>query len=53
MKPSQRSRRDRFELQFGTNYPGHFALTAHLLLLKRERHPRVVTWASDARSGHR
>lgn len=34
---------DGFELQFGTNYIGHFALTAQLLpLLRKSRSPRVV-----------
>lgn len=40
---------DGFELQLGTNYLGHFALTARLLpLLRRGRHPRVVTLSSVA-----
>ena len=44
---------DGFELQFATNYLGHFALTAHLLpLLRRGCTPRVVTLSSvAARSG--
>jgi NAD(P)-dependent dehydrogenase (short-subunit alcohol dehydrogenase family) len=44
---------DGFELQMGTNYLGHFALTAYLLpLLVRGRDPRVVTLSSvAARSG--
>jgi NAD(P)-dependent dehydrogenase (short-subunit alcohol dehydrogenase family) len=51
--PQRRETSDGFELQFGTNYLGHFALTAHLLpLLKRGRTPRVVTLGSiAARSG--
>ncbi len=51
--PECRETSDGFELQFGTNYLGHFALTAHLLpLLKRGRNPRVVTIGSvAARSG--
>jgi NAD(P)-dependent dehydrogenase (short-subunit alcohol dehydrogenase family) len=50
MRPSvRRETSDGFELQFGTNYLGHFALTAHLLpLLKRGRRPRVVTLGSVA-----
>lgn len=36
--PKRQETRDGFELQFGTNYLGHFALTAHLMpLLKKER----------------
>lgn len=47
--PQRRLTSDGFELQFGTNYLGHFALTAHLLpLLKRGRKPRVVTLGSVA-----
>lgn len=44
---------DGFELQFGTNFLGHFALTARLLpLLRRGRQPRVVSVSSvAARSG--
>ncbi|WP_159993926.1 SDR family oxidoreductase [Roseomonas sp. 18066] len=45
---------DGFELQFGTNYLGHFALTAHLMpLLRRGRDPRVVTLSSVAARGGR
>ena len=41
--------RDGFELQFGTNYLGHFALTAHLLpLLRQGSAPRVVNLSSLA-----
>ncbi|WP_159717559.1 SDR family oxidoreductase [Geminicoccus flavidas] len=51
--PERRETSDGFELQFGTNYLGHFALTAHLMpLLKRGQSPRVVTLGSiAARSG--
>jgi len=44
---------DGFELQFGTNHLGHFALTAHLLPLLREgSEPRVISLSSiAARSG--
>jgi NAD(P)-dependent dehydrogenase (short-subunit alcohol dehydrogenase family) len=38
---------DGFELQFGTNYLGHFALTAHLLPMLRED-ARVVSVSSVA-----
>lgn len=50
MTPPQRKvTKDGFELQFGTNYLGHFALTAHLLpLLRNGRNPRVVTLSSIA-----
>ncbi len=47
--PERRETRDGFELQFGTNHLGHFALTAHLLpLLKQGTSPRVVTVSSIA-----
>lgn len=54
MAPPQRQvTYDGFELQLGTNYLGHFALTARLLPLLRKGHnPRVVTLSSvAARSG--
>lgn len=38
-----------FEMQFGTNHLGHFALTAHLLpLLRASSGARVVTTSSNA-----
>lgn len=47
--PSRQTTSDGFELQFGTNYLGHFALTAHLLpLLRKGQNPRVVNVASVA-----
>ncbi len=47
--PQRRTTDDGLELQFGTNYLSHFALTAHLLpLLRRGQHPRVVTLSSVA-----
>jgi NAD(P)-dependent dehydrogenase (short-subunit alcohol dehydrogenase family) len=51
--PKRRETIDGFELQFGTNHLGHFALTARLLpLLRNGRNPRVVTVSSiAARSG--
>lgn len=54
MMPPQRQRSvDGFELQFATNYLGHFALTAHLLpLLRRGRDARVVTLSSVAARGN-
>lgn len=51
--PQRRVTKDGFELQMGTNYFGHFALTAYLLpLLQKGNKPRVVTMSSVAhRSG--
>ncbi|MGV3527220.1 MAG: SDR family oxidoreductase [Candidatus Sericytochromatia bacterium] len=51
--PQRQTTSDGFELQLGTNYLGHFALTAHLLpLLRAGQQPRVVTLSSvAARSG--
>ncbi|WP_368518456.1 oxidoreductase [Rhizobium sp.] len=47
--PARQTTSDGFELQFGTNYLGHFALTGQLLpLLMRAQHPRVVTLSSIA-----
>lgn len=47
--PQRKTTKDGFELQFGTNYLGHFALTAHLLpLLRKSKNPRVVTLSSLA-----
>lgn len=50
MTPPQRQRTaDGFELQFGTNYLGHYALTARLLpLLRKGAAPRVVNVSSGA-----
>jgi NAD(P)-dependent dehydrogenase (short-subunit alcohol dehydrogenase family) len=47
--PKRQITADGFELQFGTNHPGHFALTAQLLpFLQRGRQPRVITVSSLA-----
>jgi len=47
--PARHMTSDGFELQFGTNYLGHFALTAHLMpLLLKGRQPRVVSVSSGA-----
>ncbi len=47
--PERQETADGFELQFGTNYLGHFALTAHLLpLLRQGSAPRVVSLSSIA-----
>ncbi len=50
MTPPQReTTADGLELQFGTNYLGHFALTARLLpLLRQGTDPRVVNLSSVA-----
>ena len=49
MPPARHVTADGFELQFGTNYLGHFALTAHLLpLLRAGDRPRVVSLSSIA-----
>jgi NAD(P)-dependent dehydrogenase (short-subunit alcohol dehydrogenase family) len=51
--PERRETADGFELQFGTNHLGHFALTGHLLpLLRASNGARVVSVSSvAARSG--
>lgn len=47
--PKRHTTADGFELQFGTNYLGHFALTAQLLpLLHKAHEPRVITLSSVA-----
>jgi NAD(P)-dependent dehydrogenase (short-subunit alcohol dehydrogenase family) len=47
--PTRFTTRDGFELQFGTNYLGHFALTHHLLpALRAGKQPRVVNVSSGA-----
>lgn len=47
--PQRQTTADGFELQFGTNYLGHFALTAHLLpLLRKAQNPRVISLSSVA-----
>ncbi|TDK23772.1 SDR family NAD(P)-dependent oxidoreductase [Luteimonas aestuarii] len=50
MEPPQRGvSADGFEMQFATNYLGHFALTAELLpLLRKASSPRVVSLSSIA-----
>ncbi|MGY8635946.1 SDR family oxidoreductase [Bradyrhizobium sp. 14AA] len=51
--PKRQQTADGFEMQLGTNYLGHYALTAHLLpQLRRAKAPRVVNLSSLAhRSG--
>jgi NAD(P)-dependent dehydrogenase (short-subunit alcohol dehydrogenase family) len=46
--PERRETVDGFEMQFGTNYLGHFALTAQLLPLLSAARGRVVSLASIA-----
>ena len=47
--PSRQVTADGFEMQFGTNYLGHFVLTARLMpLLRRASGPRVVNVSSMA-----
>src|SRR3954447_2493521 len=47
--PSRQTTADGFEVQFGTNYLGHFALTARLMpLLRRASGSRVVSVSSLA-----
>ncbi|MBO1332606.1 SDR family oxidoreductase [Streptomyces sp. VRA16 Mangrove soil] len=50
--PDRQTTADGFELQFGTNHLGHFALVAHLLPLLRAGGARVTSQSSiAARSG--
>lgn len=47
--PERDTTTDGFELQFGSNHLGHFALTAHVLpLLRGAQSPRVVSLSSIA-----
>lgn len=50
--PTRQETADGFELQFGTNHLGHFALTAALLpLLRKGRDARVIALSSIAARG--
>ena len=52
MVPRRQVTKDGFELQFGTNHLGHFALTAHLMpLLRKKNGARVVTVCALAANG--
>lgn len=52
MVPPKTTTTDGFELQFGVNHLGHFALTAHLLpMLIRNDDSRIVTVSSLAHKG--
>jgi len=46
--PDRQTTADGFELQFGTNHLGHFALVAHLLPLLEAGHARVTSQVSVA-----
>ncbi|MFL1429961.1 MULTISPECIES: SDR family oxidoreductase [unclassified Nocardiopsis] len=46
--PDRQTTADGFELQFGTNHLGHFALVGHLLPLLREGRARVTSQVSIA-----
>ncbi|RZT83845.1 NAD(P)-dependent dehydrogenase (short-subunit alcohol dehydrogenase family) [Pseudonocardia sediminis] len=48
--PDRQSTADGFELQFGTNHLGHFALVAHLLPALRSGRARVTSQVSVAAS---
>jgi len=48
MIPPKTITEDGFELQFGTNHLGHFALTAHLLPILEGESSRIVTVSSIA-----
>src|SRR6266851_1313695 len=51
--PQRQTTVDGFEMQFGTNYLGHYALTARLLpSLRRGHQPRVVNLSSPAHRGY-
>ncbi|RZJ29561.1 MAG: SDR family NAD(P)-dependent oxidoreductase [Brevundimonas sp.] len=51
--PTRQTTADGFEMQFGTNYLSHFALTARLLPLLTAARARVVQLASIAHKGGR
>ncbi|OKH69539.1 short-chain dehydrogenase [Mycobacterium sp. SWH-M1] len=49
--PARQTTSDGFELQFGTNHLGHYALTAHLMPLLRAGRARVTSQTSIAARG--
>ncbi|WP_111508701.1 SDR family oxidoreductase [Mycobacterium kyogaense] len=49
--PNRQATADGFELQFGTNHLGHYALTAHLMPLLRAGRARVTSQTSIAARG--
>jgi len=51
--PTRQTTADGFEMQFGTNYLSHFALTARLLPLLKAGRARVVQLSSMAHRGGR
>jgi NAD(P)-dependent dehydrogenase (short-subunit alcohol dehydrogenase family) len=51
MPPKRQRTADGFELQFGTNHLGHFALTGHLLPMLRSSNARIVNVSSNAAQG--
>ena len=52
MIPPQSKTEDGFEIQFGVNFVGHFALTGHLFnLLEATKGSRVITLSSIAHRG--
>lgn len=50
--PDRQTTEDGFELQFGSNHLGHFALVAHLLPLLRAGRARVTSQVSVAANQH-
>ncbi len=46
--PNRQLTRDKFEVQFGTNHLGHFALVAHLFPLLRQGKARITSQTSTS-----